>query len=97
MAPQRAHLSPKAWSCVPQLPQKAASGGNWALHLGQTVGVPDCIRGVPQLMQRLAEDELSAPHLGQGLYLLPQCGQKAILLGNFFEQLEQYTSRNCCC
>ena len=47
---------------------------------------------VPQLVHLVALGELSAPHAGQGLYLFPQCGQNAELVGNFLLQLEQKTS-----
>ena len=85
--PQRLQMS----FCViigwPQPGQKVAPCGTSMWHIGHFAAGP--ASAVPQLTQRRASRGLSVPQLGQGLYLLPQWGQKVMLLGNFLAQEEQ--------
>lgn len=95
VAPHLAQVS-EPLSRWPQLPQNAAPGAVGALHAGHDVGDGVCPSCVPQLTHRRECGLLSVPQFGQGLYLLPQFGQKADVEGYFFPQFEQYTILGCC-
>lgn len=87
----RGHIVPfPALPCrAPHCGQKRAPGWRLAPQEEHTVTIPGCCNGVPQVTQRLAVLGLSDPHLGHGLYSLPQCGQKRSVDKCFLEQLAQ--------